>query len=66
MLLKWVLIELKKLKLDTTDVVQYCKNMVLNKKCNIYRQGKNLYCEIDNMNITINAYSYTIITAHTI
>ncbi len=52
------------LKLDTDDVVEYCKNKVLDERCNIYRLGKNWYCEIDNIKITINAYSYTIITAH--
>lgn len=56
----------KNLKLDTNDVVRYCKNKVLDKNCNIYKQGKNWYCEIDNIKITINSYSYTIITAHTI
>ena len=54
----------KNLKLDTDDVVYYCKNKVLDKNCNIYKQGKNWYCEIDNIKITINSYSYTIITAH--
>ena len=54
----------KNLKLDVDDVVQYCKNKVLDKNCNIYKQGKNWYCEIDNIKITINSYSYTIITAH--
>ncbi len=54
----------KNLKLDTDDVVDYCKNKVLDKNCNIYKQGKNWYCEIDNIKITINLYSYTIITAH--
>ena len=56
----------KNLKIDTNDVVEHCKNKVLDKKCNIYKQGKNWYCEIDNIKITINSYSYTIITAHTI
>lgn len=54
----------RNLKLDTDDVVTYCKNKVLGENCHIYRQGKNWYCEIDNSRITINAYSYTIITAH--
>ena len=54
----------KNLKLDNDDVVEYCKNKVLDKNCNIYKQGKNWYCEIDNIKITINSYSYTIITAH--
>ena len=56
----------KNLKLDTIDVVTYCKNKVLDKNCNIYKQGKNWYCEIDNIKITINSSSYTIITAHAI
>jgi len=54
----------KNLNLDNDNVVQYCKNKVSNKNCNIYKQGKNWYCEIDNIIITINSYSYTIITAH--
>ena len=56
----------KNLKLNTNDVVEFCKNKVLDKNCNIYKQGKNWYCEIDNIKITINSYSYTIITAHLI
>lgn len=55
----------KNLGLDT-DVVEYCKNKVLDKNCNIYKQGKNWYCEVENIKITINSYSYTIITAHVI
>lgn len=54
----------KNLKLDINDVVKYCKNKVLDKNCNIYKQGKNWYCEVDNIKITINSYTYTIITAH--
>ena len=56
----------KNLKLNTNDVVELCKNKILDKNCNIYKQGKNWYCEIDNIKITINSYSYTIITAHLI
>ena len=54
----------RNLKLDTNDVVEYYKNKILNKDCNIYKKGKNWYCEIDHIKITINSYSYTIITAH--
>ena len=56
----------KNLKLDTNDVVEFCKSKVLDKNCNIYKRGKNWYCEIDKIKITINSYSYTIITAHLI
>ena len=56
----------KNLKLNTNNVVEFCKNKILDKNCNIYKQGKNWYCEIDNIKITINSYSYTIIIAHLI
>ena len=56
----------KNLKLNTNDVVEFCKNKILDKNCNIYKQDKNWYCEIDNIKITINSYSYTIITAYLI
>ncbi len=28
----------KNLKLDTNDVVGYCKNVIIDKNCNIYKQ----------------------------
>lgn len=56
----------KNLQLDTNDVVEYCKNKIIKENTNIYRQGKNWYCEIDDIKITINSYNYTIITAHRI
>ena len=46
------------------DVVAYCKKKILDKNCKIYKRGKNWYCEIDNITITVNANSFTIITAH--
>ena len=52
----------RNLKLDNIDVVEYLKNKIMNSS-NIYKKGKNWYCEIDNIIITINSYSYTIITA---
>lgn len=54
----------RNLKLDTSDVVEYCKALIVASNCHIYRKGKNWYCENDNIRITVNAYSYTIITAH--
>ena len=52
----------RNLKLDNIDVVEYLKDKI--KNSNIYKKGKNWYCEVDNIIITINSYSYTIITAH--
>lgn len=54
----------KNLGLDIDNAVDYCKEKVLDEKCYIYKKGKNWYCEIDHIKITINSYSYTIITAH--
>lgn len=54
----------KNLKIDVDDVVEYCKNKILTEDCTIYRKGKNWYCEVGNIRITVNSYSYTIITAH--
>lgn len=53
----------RNLKLDNIDVVEYCKSKLLDNNCNIYKKGKNYYCKIDNIIITINKSSYTIITA---
>ena len=55
----------RNLKLDD-DVILYCKSKIVDDRCKIYKQGKNWYCEMDNIKITINSYSYTIITAHII
>ena len=52
----------KNLHLENDDVVSYCKKLILDSK--ILQKGKNWYCEIDDIIITINIYSYTIITAH--
>lgn len=54
----------RNLNLDNLDVVDFCKSKILNKNSYIYLKGKNWYCEIDNIRITINSYSYTIITCH--
>lgn len=54
----------RNLNIDIKDVVEFCKNKVLNQNSKIYKKGKNWYCEIDNIKITINSNSYTIITAH--
>lgn len=49
---------------DVTDVVDFCKKAILQDDCQIKQQGKNWYCKTDGMIITVNAYSYTIITTH--
>ena len=53
----------KNLELETDDVVKWCKNKVKNAD-NIIKKGKNQYVYKEDVIITINANSYTIITAH--
>lgn len=56
----------KNLCLDAPDPVEWCRKMIREPDCNIIRSGKNWYATICGNKITINAYSYTIITAHKI
>ena len=56
----------KNLKITSTNVVEYIKEKIQDKTCILSIKGKNYYCEIDNIRITINANNYCIITAHTI
>ena len=53
----------KNLSLDTDDVVTWCKQKTKSAD-NIIRKGKNWYVYVDGYILTINAHSYTIITAH--
>lgn len=52
------------LGLDCDDVVAYCRNLALSPEATIERRGKNWYVMAAGAIITINAHSYTIITAH--
>lgn len=54
----------KNLSLDTDDVVAWCKENIQNPNATIIRKGKNWYVNINGCVITVNAVSYTIITAH--
>lgn len=54
----------RNLELDNDDVVNFCKDKIKDDTSTITRVGKNYYVEYDDGMITINAHSYTIITAH--
>ena len=54
----------RNLSLDTEDAVGWCKSKIRSADAIITRNGKNWYVKVDHCVITINAYSYTIITAH--
>ena len=53
----------RNLSLTWHDPVLWCKQRIEQAENNI-RKGKNWYVYVDNAVITINAHSYTIITAH--
>ena len=49
---------------DVKDVVKWCRGKIESPAASIERRGKNWYAAIDDCVITVNAYSWTIITAH--
>ena len=54
----------RNLSLDCDDAVSWCRDRILSPEAVTERRGKNWYITIDGCIITVNAYSYTIITAH--
>jgi len=61
------LIRIKKnLSLNVENVIEWCKEKISLSYAEITRKGKNWYITIDNCIITVNKYSYTVITAHKI
>ena len=55
---------LNNIKIDENDVVDYLKKKIQDDNCNIFKRGKNYYCDVDGIRITVNSYNYCIITAH--
>ena len=53
----------RNLSLDTENVVEWCRNKINSDNAVITRTGKNWYIDVDTCIITVNAHSYTIITA---
>ncbi|MCR4939277.1 MAG: DUF3781 domain-containing protein [Treponemataceae bacterium] len=49
---------------EIIDIVAWCKEKIQSPEAQITRKGKNWYVSIEGAVITVNAYSYTIITAH--
>ena len=54
----------RNLSLQTENVVECCRQRIGFPHAVITRKGKNWYVEADDCVITVNAHSYTIITAH--
>jgi len=56
----------RNLGIEAENVVELCRAAIRNVNSNVFRRGKNYYCELDRVRWTINAKSFTIITAHRI
>lgn len=54
----------KNLTLTDSDPVQWCRDFIASPSADITRQGKNFYITDKNITVTVNAHSYTVITAH--
>lgn len=54
----------RNLSLTTQDVILWCQKKIRDSNTVMKRQGKNWYCDCGDCVITVNASSYTIITAH--
>jgi len=56
----------RNLLLNTDDVIEWCKEKICQSGVAISRKGKNWYVKTDDIVLTVNATSYTVITAHKI
>lgn len=54
----------RNLSLNTDLVVEWCREEIRAENTVITQKGKNWYADTGTCIITINAHSYTIITAH--
>lgn len=54
----------KNLSIITDDVVKWCGDKIKSPHAHITKKSKNWYADVDGCVITVNAHSYTIITAH--
>lgn len=54
----------KNLKINSVNPVEWCKTQIKSKNSTVCKEGKNYYVKANGYEITINASSFTIITAH--
>ena len=54
----------RNIEVDVDDIVSYCIDKIKQDNAAIEKKGKNYYVNVDGIIITVNASSYTIITAH--
>lgn len=56
----------RNLSIGDVDAVQWCRARILDRDAVMERRGKNWYVRVGGCEITVNAHSYTVITAHKI
>lgn len=56
----------KNLSIENKDVVELCKQCILDDTSIVEKIGKNYYVYWNNYKFTVNSSSYTIITGHKI
>ncbi len=54
----------KNLGLNEENIVSWCKKKIMLPYAKVIKSGKNLYISTDDIIITVNSFSLTIITAH--
>lgn len=54
----------RNLQIASDDIVQWCKTQIADEHAKLEKHGKNWYITVHGCKITVNAHSYTIITAH--
>ena len=54
----------RNIEVDVDDIVASCIDKIKQENAVIERRGKNYYVSVEGIIITVNASSYTIITAH--
>ncbi|MDR2886920.1 MAG: DUF3781 domain-containing protein [Bacteroidales bacterium] len=54
----------RNLCLNVDDVEDWCRQKIQDSRSSIIRKGKNWYVSTGDCVITVNAHSFTVITAH--
>lgn len=54
----------RNLNLNTDNVIQYCVDIIKSEKSTVEMKGKNFYIIYEDITLTINKTSFTVITAH--
>lgn len=54
----------RNLDLKTDNVVEYCIELIKKENNKVKKNGKNYYITYKDIELTINASSFTVITAH--